>query len=150
MSYDLFFCREKGKPLAFEEVVAWAEEREHFKRSAKGQLWYENPETGVYFSLEEESFEDYDNEDLPIPREYEDIHLAFNINFIRPSFFAYEAMPIVEELGRTFSLLVVDDDSPPKPCDGQQLITSWCDNNRWACKALVEALDDCRQESLEL
>jgi len=49
MSYDLIFCREKGKPLPFEEVAAWALARKHFRREAPGQIWYENEKTGVYF-----------------------------------------------------------------------------------------------------
>jgi hypothetical protein len=136
MSYDLIFCREKGRPLAFEDVAAWAARRKYFERSAPKQLWYENKDTGVYFSFE---YENFDPEDGLVPPQFEDIRLSFNLNFFRPSFFAYEAMPIVTELARNFGLLGIEDSSPPAACDAEQLTASWIESNSRAAKAVIHA-----------
>src|SRR3954469_4175442 len=135
MSYDLIFCREKGRPLAFDDVAAWAAGRKYFERTAPKQLWYENKDTGVYFSFEHENF---DPEDGLVPAEFEDIRLSFNLNFFRPSFFAYEAMPIVAELARRFDLLVIEDGSPPAACDPQRYIASWIQSNASAAQAILD------------
>lgn len=139
MSYDLYFCREKGKPLSFDEVAQWATRFPQFKRSTKTQLWYENPSTGVYFSVEHD---EADTEDHVIPAGFEEIHLVFNMNFIRPGFFAYEAMPIVGELVRHFDLSVVDDwEDPPRRMTAEQLIASWLDNEDRAVPAIRDDPD---------
>jgi hypothetical protein len=51
MSFDLYFCWRKPERINFEEVTAWSEGVECFKRS-DAQLWYSNPKTGVYFSFD--------------------------------------------------------------------------------------------------
>jgi hypothetical protein len=135
MSYDLIFCREKGRPLAFEDVAAWALGRKHFERSGPGQIWYENEKTGVYFSLE---YENFDPEDGFVPSEYEDIRLSFSLNFFRPNFFAYEAMPVVCELAKQFELLVIEDGSPPAACDSERYIATWTKSNAKAVAAILE------------
>ena len=49
MSFDLYFCWRKRERINFEEVKAWSEGIEYFKRN-DAQLWYSNPKTGVYFN----------------------------------------------------------------------------------------------------
>ena len=61
------------------------------------ELWYSNPKTGVYFSFDFEAKAPESPDDGPdIPDGYFDSGLSFNSNYNRPSYFAFEAMPIVE------------------------------------------------------
>src|SRR5215813_11272337 len=113
MSFDLYFCWRKQAPIDFDLVAEWAKKHNHFQRQ-NSQLWYNNEDTGVYFSLD---FEIKDSEDNVIPEDsgYFDSGLSFNLNYNRPSFFGYEAMPIAEMLASTFSLGVVN---PQEDSDG--------------------------------
>jgi len=144
MSFDLFFCCKEAKALDFERVADWSERYPYFSRTAKGQLFYENRDTGVYFSLDGSREDATDPEDSPIPAGFADVGLAFNLNFNRPSYFAYEAMPIVEDLAKEFSLLIVDPqgDSPlPQECNATRLIREWSASNESAIRYLSEQAD---------
>ena len=98
------------------------------------QLWYANELTGVYFALDHEA----KNEEPLVPTEYEDIRLTFNMNYNRPSFFGYEAMPIVENLALHFSLLISDNYAPPRHMNAGELIESWCAENQSAIRVMTE------------
>src|SRR5262249_20117339 len=138
MSFDLFFCSREPKRLDFEAVAKWAEKMGYFKRD-KDQLWYQNPDTGVYFSIE------YDEmpEDSPVPAGCHDTGLSFNLNYNRASFFGYEAMPVVARLVQDFSLGVYNPQAEEDAqamrygVDAETLLHSWLDHNRWAILALV-------------
>jgi hypothetical protein len=107
MSFDLYFCWQKNERVDFDAVWAWANQRGNFSRT-DNQQWYENPNTGVYFSLDFDPQGSVSTDDSPIPGNYFDSGLSLNLNFNRPSFFGYEAMPYVEELANRFGLSVVD------------------------------------------
>jgi len=110
MSYDLYFCWQKNERVDFDAVVAWADRQGNFSRE-ENHLWYENPSTGVYFSLDFDPQGAVSPEDSPIPSNCFDSGLSFNLNFNRPSFFGYEAMPFVVELANHFGLYVVDNET---------------------------------------
>ncbi len=107
MSFDLYFCWLKKERLDFEAVATWAVGIENFSRKGS-QLWYENPTTGVYFSFDFDPQGSETLENSPVPNEYFDSGLSFGLNFNRPSFFGYEAMPFVERLAKRFGLCIVD------------------------------------------
>ena len=107
MSYDLFFCRKERIPLDFTEVVLWSKKHPNFKATFSTQLWYENEQTGVYFSIDRD--EEPDPEGTCIPDGYFDLSLSFNLNFLRPQVFALEAMPMIESLQHDLQILAVDD-----------------------------------------
>jgi hypothetical protein len=143
MSFDLCFCWHKPEKIDFDLVGAWAKRRGNFVKN-DNQLWYENAATGVYFSLEFDAQGSVDPEDSPIPPGYIDSGLSFLLNFNRPSFFGYEAMPIIEELANHFGLTVVDPQvggSSPvlmSKVDSKTLVDSWLKHNRWAIFTLLE------------
>lgn len=139
MSFDLYFCWHDEQPIGFDSVVEWSEKHRHFKRQ-NDRLWYSNEDTGVYFSID---FEIKDTEESIIPSGYFDSGLSFNLNFNRPSFFGYEAFPLVVDLCESFRLTVFD----PQESDGQavndnpgveKLTNSWLRSNRNAVVTLQE------------
>lgn len=143
MGFDLYFCWRTDKRLDFDEVAAWAKDAGNFAQSDR-QLSYENPKTGVYFSLDFDPQGSETPENSPIPSGYFDSGLSFGLNFNRPSFFGYEAMPVVEQIAKHFGLSVVDPqidaDEPVlmMEVDSKELIDSWLKHNRWAILTLVE------------
>ena len=147
MSFDLYFCRRQN--CIFEPGPLLSKLRTiprfsiHSNSPEKFQAWYENEETGVYFSLELGPVESEPPEDSPVPTEYLYTGLSFNLNLVRPSFFAREAMPFVERLCDEFQLLVFDPQQPtdetsqgPRKLTKSQLIASWERSNRWVVPAV--------------
>ena len=143
MSFDLFFCWREHKRIDFEAVVKWAETIGCFKRESS-QLWYQNPDTGVYFSIDYAATPLGDPEDSPVPADCNDTGLSFNLNYNRASFFGYEAMPVVARLVKDFSLGIYnpqsgeDGDGARYDLDGKRLLDSWLDHNRRATSALLQ------------
>ncbi len=141
MSFDLHFCWRKVERINFEEVKSWALQQKCFS-CKHAQLWYANPQTGVYFSFNFEAPES--PEDAPrITGGYFDSGLSFNLNYNRPSYFGLEALPVVETLAARFALSVFDPqavgDEPKLLTDvrSESLVQSWLKHNRWATLALA-------------
>ncbi len=115
MSFDLYFCRREEADITVEELRAWATRHEYFTENEhEGTInfAYENEDTGVYFSVGHgfpESAFGNTQEDGAKPR-FKDgaypVSVDFNINYIRPSFFAHEAMPLMVDLAESFDLLM--------------------------------------------
>lgn len=153
MSFDLYFCWRKPDRINFDEVKAWAAETECFRPNS-AQLWYSNPKTGVYFSFDFEGKAPELPGDAPeMPDGYFDSGLSFNLNYNRPSYFGFEAMPIVERLASRFGLDVVD----PQNLDGgdsvlvadrEALTRSWIHHNRRAILVMIEQSDFSRPLSM--
>jgi len=145
VSFDLFFCREKEEPTDFSAVCVWAEHLDLFKRNTN-QLWYENSETGVYFSFDYDAQPAKDPDESQIPAGFFDTGLSFNLNFNRPSYFGYEAMPIVEHLVTQFHLFVVNPQADSeeqmliREVSAQSLLESWLDHNRRAIVTMSKDL----------
>jgi len=147
MSFDIFFCWTKNKRLDFDDVQMWTKGTEYFTRS-DAQLWYSNPQTGVYFSFDfaAEAAESPDDDPL-MPEGYLDSGLSFHLNYNRPRFFAFEAMPVVARLASRFELSVVDPqatgDEPElmRVTDSEALVRSWLNHNERATRMLVQEPD---------
>src|SRR5262249_45409119 len=156
MSFDLYFCWRKPERINFEEVKAWAEGIECFTRK-DAQLWYSNPKSGVYFSFDFEGQAPESLEDGPdIPNGYFDSCLSFNLNYNRPSYFGFEAMPIVEKLASRFGLDVVNPqgnlEGPESAmaADSEALTKSWVHHNQWAILVMIEQPDSSRPLSMQV
>ena len=144
MSFDLYFCWRNPNRIDFEEVKAWSEGIEGFTRN-DAQLWYSNPKTGVYFSVDFEAQAPKSPEDGPdIPPGYFDSGLSFNLNYNRPTYFGLESLPIVEKLASGFSLSVVnpqedfDAAESALAVDSETLIRSWVLHNQQAILVMIE------------
>lgn len=81
MSYDLFFRPAlTEQPASPEDFIRYFAQRRHFT-TKNGQSWYQNEDTGVYFS-----FELTPDEVDPAPS-----WVQFNLNYARPRSFVVEA-----------------------------------------------------------
>ena len=128
MSFDLYFCRQNESIPSISELKEYFSSRGlHINDVEAGgvDFEYQNEPTGVHclFSYSPS-----------VAGELEGCGshgLTFNLNFNRPSFFAYETMPLVEAFCKHFNLLVKDpqDHTAEQPADANGLILSWRKNN---------------------
>jgi hypothetical protein len=146
MSFDLFFCWNRHERIDFEAVCSWSDAFGCFKRN-DNQLWYSNEDTGVYFSLDFEPKQPSEGESPEIPEGYFDTGLSFNLNFNRPSYFGYEAMPVVENLCKSFALFASDPQARDlehqllRDVNSHDLLEGWLENNRNAILTMIEHAD---------
>lgn len=130
MSYDLFF-RPRSSAVPQEDFLNYFRERSHYKVE-KGQAWYQNEDTGVYFSFE--VGDGGEGEERPEP-------FSFSINFFRPSYFILEAEPEVTALVGRFGFLVSDPQAHGMG-DGeyvpQLLVSGWQHGNEFGYAALLK------------
>ncbi len=116
MSYDLFL---KSESLTADEFESYFNSRPHYTLNGD-QAFYENEDTGVYFSF------DYAPDELGT--------VAFNLNYYRPHFFGLEAAPEVEAFVWAFNL-TIDDPQIEGMSDGpfsvDGLLRGWNAGNRF-------------------
>jgi hypothetical protein len=156
MSFDLFFCWNRQERINFEAVCSWSDDLACFERN-DNQLWYRNEDSGVYFSLDFEPKQPAEGEGPEIPEGYFDTGLSFNLNFNRPSYFGYEAMPVVENLSRRFGLFAFDPQARDlenqlwRDVKSHDLLQGWLEHNRRAILTMIEhaGLDTPPQMLLE-
>jgi hypothetical protein len=106
MSYDLYFYKHKDCKTTDSDIRSYLGERIQNTENAD-QFWYENKETGVYFSFEYNK-SDLDDESLEGFEEFDNTNWMFNINFLRPQFFGLEAFPFVGSLINDLDLIVLN------------------------------------------
>lgn len=128
MSFDLYFCRQDGSAPSIPELTEYFAPIPFFQISelAEGgvQFWYHNEATGVYCDF---SYSPLDAKEL---EGCGSSGLSFNLNYVRPSFFAYETMPLVEAFCKRFHLTVEDSqEDTTGPADASRLIASWQSHN---------------------
>lgn len=146
MSFDLYFCSRDDSVPAVRELKQYFAALPLFKVKdidAGGvEFWYQNEATGVYCSF---SYSPIDAQEL---EGCGSSGLTFNLNFNRPSFFAYETMPLVEAFCRHFDLVVEDSqEETVEPAEAQRLIASWRAHNAWAVGALTKM---AKEEDMEV
>jgi hypothetical protein len=74
--------------------------------------------------------------------------LTFNLNYRRPSFFAFETMPVVEAFCKHFNLVIEDPQQETvQPVDATRLIASWRAHNAKAMSAIREVT---KEEAMDL
>jgi hypothetical protein len=135
VSFDLQFCRPDEQPVPFSKVIAWAKSKPWFRSQVPTQVVYENEDTGVYFTIDAE--DEPDPEASDIPEGFFDLNLSFRLNFLRPRYFAWEAMPLIQDFQQALSVLAVDPqaDGIPRVLQAGELIESWEDSNERSLKA---------------
>jgi hypothetical protein len=146
MSFDLYFCRQNGSAPSTPELKEYFSAFPFFQVSdvAAGgvQFWYQNEATGVYCDF---SYSPLDANEL---EGCGSSGLTFNLNYSRPSFFAYETMPLVETFCKRFNLVVEDpQEETVQPAEASRLITSWRAHNARAMGAMTET---AKEEDMEL
>jgi hypothetical protein len=116
----------RGTTLDTERLAALLSRQRHWKR-ADAKAWrYEDPETGVYGTLER------DADPPPLPADLISADLLANLNYARPSFFGREFLPLIVEIANTLELSVVDPqdheiggDAKPKAAVTRDLVATW-------------------------
>jgi hypothetical protein len=124
VSYDLFMTPRTGE-IDRERFTAYFAGRPHYKAEGD-QAWYQNEDTGTYFGFE------YSTEAAQ--------PLSFNINFIRPSYFAKEAEPEVNAVVRAFDLVVEDpqiDGMGTGEYSSDKFLAGWATGNAFGLKSIA-------------
>lgn len=127
MSYDLFIKPKRTGRKAFE---SYFEDRMWWtvKPTESGvQAWYENEDSGVYFSFD-----------------WSEKSIAFNMNYFRPSFFGLEAADEVTAFVDAFGGAIHDPQSDgmgsgPFTRDG--FVRGWASGNRFGHRAILSQHD---------
>ena len=140
MSYDLTFRPPVEPDDADARFAAYFADRPHYTMQGR-QAWYENGDTGVYFS-----FETYGNED-PLAELEIDIEddpdappcwASFNLNLFRPHVFALEAAPEIRAFVEAMQVAMDDPQlGTTGAFDGDAFVDSWTSSNRSAARAAV-------------
>lgn len=135
MGYDLFFYKCKGQQFSENEIANYLTENLTSPNSNGNQWFFENEDTEVYFSFEQnepgggledtemlENFEKFDN-----------AHFSFNLNFLRPNFFGIEAFQFVDKFMSDLDLSVIDPQSAepdlPRKFTSSQMLATWGNMN---------------------
>jgi hypothetical protein len=114
LSHDLHLVARRGAPLDAERLAAVLAKQRHWRlvEGSARQWWYENPDTGVYGSL--------------------DPDMNAVLNYVRPSFFGREFLALIVEIAGALDFLVVDpqDDeiagpATPKAAVFDELFATW-------------------------
>lgn len=149
MSFDLYFCRENKSIPSVSELKEYFAAVPHVEVNdvdAGGvQFVYQNPATGVYCDFS------YSPVDAGEMEGCGSSGLSFNLNYVRPSFFAYETMPLVEAFCKHFDLLIEDpQEETTQPADAGRLISSWRAQNATAVSGMTKVAKEHEIEMLYL
>lgn len=129
MSYDLYL-KKKSISLTRHEFFEYFQEREHYTLHGNQdclQAWYQNENTGVYFSFHYVDMDAAEIEDAEEPQR----DVEFNINLFRPHFFGLEAAAELTEFCKQFPVEVLDlqEGERWREYDADVFFASWQQNN---------------------
>jgi hypothetical protein len=146
MSFDLYFCRQDKSAPSIPELKEYFSSFSLFRVddvAAGGvEFWYQNEATGVYCLFSYSALDAAELEGCG------STGLTFNLNFSRPSFFAYETMALVEAFCKHFNLVIENpQDETVEQADATRLISSWRNHNTRAMGAMKTM---AIEESMEL
>jgi hypothetical protein len=133
VSYDLHFL--PNPRLTEAAFLAYFRDRPRYRVEGR-QAWYENEDTGVYFSFDwaDEAIDDRDDDGRVR------YAAAFNLNYFRPSFFGLEAEPEVRAFVERFDVAVDDpqaDGMGEGPYSREGFLRGWTYGNRTAVQSIV-------------
>jgi hypothetical protein len=144
MSFDLSFYH-RGDGFNVADALDYIKSNSFFQVSSAAdegfQARYTNEKTGVYFIVEHHRISSEDDQHDLIVDGYCKTDLSFTLNYMRPSFFAIEAMDFIEDFCRRFELRI---DNPQANQDSviaprlyltDDLIAGWQSSNAKAVKA---------------
>lgn len=136
MSFDLYFCRPNAPLPSVAALKQYFASLPHFNVQDTAddgvQFWYQNESTGVYCDFSYSPLDAVEAEGCGSSG------ISFNLNFVRPSFFAYETMPLVEAFCKQFDLVVEDPQAETiGPPNANDLIASWRNSNANATSAVL-------------
>jgi hypothetical protein len=142
MGFDLRFLTEDHRSIDPRELLLWSKQNQRLRTESHPsglRLLYENPETDVQFSVEYLP-DDQVGDEVEPPEGYFDTGIGFSLYYGRPSYFAYEAMPFLIDMARTFGLMIFNPQGPDATAitaKANELIVSWNRCNRQAVRAMA-------------
>jgi len=116
------------------------------------QFEYTGPATGVYSLFDLSLVKDSEQaEPLVLPTGYHSIDLSVSINYVRPSFFAHEVMPIASGIANALHLALYDpqgDKLLDAPAREEPLIEGWIEHNDKVTRGLAMEQEPIRKPYL--
>lgn len=132
MSYDLYFFKRKESKLTEKEIEHYLSE--NLVAEEKGQWFFQNKDTEVYFIIEKSETE-IDEEETEFVENYQDfesLNFSLFLNFLRPSFFGTEAFLFIERIINDLDVYISnpqsDKEVPYKP-KKEELFENWNSTN---------------------
>lgn len=141
MAFELLFFKHRKDKISLQDIITYFTKNKNFIiKPLDTDLYYfvyRNKDTKVYFSMSYNEGNELDTT-KPFPEEYEFCYFNLVINYLRPSFYAREIMPIIEDFCIKFNLFIYDlqDNSEEiiiKQPSVEELISSYNLNNKKAC-----------------
>ncbi|MBS1738449.1 MAG: hypothetical protein JSS98_17850 [Bacteroidetes bacterium] len=148
MSYDLYFYKQKGTNLSETDIANYLTENLVLKNEHANQWFYENEDTEVYYSFDQNEPEE-DPESIELYESFADFdntHFSFNLNFMRPSFFGLEAFQFLENILADLNLFVLNPQSDfenPTKATKNELFENWNKTNLWASRDHYKEMESC-------
>ena len=131
MSYDLDLKPRSGD-FSQDRFLSYFQSRAPYVVQGQ-QAWYENEDTGVYFSFETHAAE-AEGADADLAAAYP---VSFNMNFCRPSFFALEAEPELSRVIREFDFVALDPQTDGQgDYDPARFLSEWRAGNEFGYSAM--------------
>jgi hypothetical protein len=137
MSYDLYFKSRDGT-FTEENFRLYFHDRPNYKCEGS-QAWYENKDTGVYFSFELQEECESDDDDAEDAQQH--FPVALNVNYLRPSYFVFEVEPEVSAFVRYFDMQVSDpqmEGMGEGEYDAEKLLSGWNCGNEFGYTAVLK------------
>lgn len=134
MSYDLHLKPRSGL-FSQERFLSHFRSRSLYVVQGQ-QAWYQNEDTGVYFSFEANSVKG-EGEGADPAASYP---VSFNMNFFRPSFFALEAEPELTRVVKEFDFTVLDpqaDGMSEGEYEPSRFLSEWRTGNEFGYAAML-------------
>src|SRR6267378_2211378 len=134
MSYDLYLKPRSGD-FSQERFLSYFQTRSPYVVQGH-QAWYQNEDTGVYFSFETHARRSEGEDDDPATG----YPVSFNMNFFRPSFFALEAEPELSHVVNEFDFVVLDpqtDGMGEGGYDPSRFLSGWRRGNEFGYSAML-------------
>lgn len=134
MSYDLYLKPRSGA-LSKYRFFSYFEGRGLYTLQGE-QAWYQNEDTGVYFSFELSNTDETAEDDDPAMS----YPLSFNMNFFRPSFFVLEAEPELSRVVSDLNCAVFDpqaDGMGQGDYDAELFVSGWKKGNEFGYSAVL-------------
>ena len=130
MSYDLYFYKRKETNISMDQIAKYLTDNLVGVDKNAVQWFYENEDTEVYYSFEQNERED-DPESVELYESFTDFDntgFSFNLNFMRPSFFGLEAFQFIDQFISDLNLFIFnpqsDSENPYKPSKNE-LFDNW-------------------------
>lgn len=131
LSYDLLFFRKSSNSFDVDNVFKYLDEKLCIDDNKnKTQWFFQNKETGSYFSID--YTESNEEDEIDFGSNFINTGFSFNINYLRPEFFGLESFPYIDDFILKFNLLVYNPQGSEEleECIKGSLFQNWKEINK--------------------